>query len=416
MPTNLSQLSGTGEAAGRAGIHGRQRRDSVLRVLTDLFVLDGDRQAPDERERQEGLMLALASEAGQVMRQEVAERLSRLAEPPQRLIQMLARDDIAVAAPLLRHCEALEDAAIAEIVLTTTVKHARAAATRLNPGIATAEAIVATEDQMAVLDLIKNTNVILSKAALEKLCQLARQDGKIATALVARGAMPPMAAATLYWGADSRRRAAILERLGREENWPGNLEGKKAPMRLADAKSQEAAHRGLLSILKAGRTEDFRTLFARAMGLHPALADRIFADTGGEPFALACAAAGFSEQNFATLLLLYNSEVGSSVERVSALRGMFGTLNTDLAWHMLDAWNASLRRKAATSEAQPGEAPREQNASREMTQLRGAVYEAVGVRAERVTAQPPARPARRSGDAAAQRPGIADRSAGGGRG
>jgi hypothetical protein len=326
---------------------------------------------------------------------------------------MLARDDIAVAAPLLRHCEALDDAAIAEIVLTTTVKHARAASARTTPGIATAEAIVATEDPMAILNVINNTDVILSKAALEKLCRLARREGNIASALLARGAMPPMAAATLYWSADSQRRTAILKRLEGEKNWPSGLETRKAPMRVADGKSREAAHRGLISILKAGRNEEFRSLFGRAMGLEPVLANRILTDAGGEPFALACAAAGFSEPDFGTLVLLYNSEVGSSVQRVFALRSMFGALKEDLAWNILDAWNASQRRKAAASEALPEETPREQP---ESAQLRGAVYEAVGVRAERVAAQPPARPVRRSGDIAALRPGAGERSAGGGRG
>lgn len=406
---NFSQPSRA--AADRGGAHGRQRRDSVLRVLTDLFVLEGDRQAPDERERQEGLMIALASEAGQVMRQEVAERLAGLAEPPKRLVQMLARDDIAVAAPLLRHCEALEDRAVAEIVLTTTVKHARAAAARSNPGIATAEAIVAIEDPMAILDLIKNTNVILSKASLEKLCRLARKDGEIATALLARGAMPPLAAASLYWTADSQRRAAILERLEAQDNWPADLNAHKAPMRLADAESRNAAHRGLISIIKAGRTDDFRTLFSRAIGLEPALAERMFADKGGEPFTIACAAAGFSEQDFATLLLLHNSEVGSSVQRVFALRKMFAGLDRDFSWIMLDAWNASLRRKPPAGEADIAEqAPA---ARQETEKLRGAVYEAVGVRSERVSAQPPARPAPRGGDLAALRPGSGERSAGG---
>ena len=429
----FTQSGGTKSSLGSASVStnndGRHRRDAVLRVLTDLFVLDGDRQAPDERARQEELMIALASEAGMVMRQEVAERLAPLANPPARLISMLARDIIAVAAPILRHCEGLEDLKIADIVLTTSVKHARAAAERALPGIATAEAIIAIEDREAILTLIANQNVIFSKAALERLCRLARNDAVIANKLMARGAMPPIAAATLFWSADSTRREAIIARLEKEPSWPLDLSQMQPPMRVADARSRHAAHRGLLAVLKAGRRDDFRAIFGRAMGLKPQLEERIFADKGGETFAIACRAAGFAEQEFATLLLLYNREIGSSVQRVFALRGFFAAVSEDLAWRMITAWNASLPRKSAAT-ATAGASPEQirtalHNAeivvaetaaqARPALPLRGAMYEPVGVRAERVSAVPPARPVHPASEHAATLPRGSGRTAGGGR-
>jgi uncharacterized protein (DUF2336 family) len=372
----------------------------VLRILTDLFVIDGERQSAAERETNEELMINMVGEAGQVVRQEIAERLACHQNPPRRLVRALAAEDITVARPLLRHSPALSDEELAEIVLTTTVEHARAAAARPAFGTALSDAIVAMEDTEATLAMLRNPYAALSADGIRRLCRAAGSDDVIAEALLKRDNLEPAALASLFWHATSENREAILERLSEQAVWPAEQPRLNAPLRRVDAASLKLAQEGFSKILLAGRIDDFRDLFGRAMGIAPALAARIMKDEAGEPFAIACRAAGFPMATYTTLLILYNPAVGQSVQRVFALGGIYERIPPALAWRLLEAWSAKI-------------AAREQPAGiGEQSPARlGGVYEPVAMRTERTAATYAA--ARGGQRTRAPLPRPAERSSGG---
>lgn len=389
--TRQNEVSG---GPGAAGVRSGRRRDTVLRLLTDLFVLDGERQSAAERDSNEELMIELAGKAGVVVRQEVAERLACHNNPPRRLVRALAEDDIVVAGPLLRHSPALSEEELASIVLTTSVGHARAAAARPAFGAALSDAIIATEDPEAILTMLRNSCVTLSADGVRRLCRVAGANGAVVEALLKRGDLEPAALADLFWSAASQSREAILKRLAAQAVWPARPPRLNAPLRGVDAEDVKLAQEGLTKILLAGHVDDFRDLFRRAMGLTPELAARIMKDEGGEPFAIACRAAGFSLAAYTTLLILYNPAVGQSVQRVFALGGIYETIPQPLAWRLLEAWSAGARDKGQGRSA-----------------LRGAVHEPVAVRTERSVETYAA--SRGGGRARTPMPRPAQRSAGG---
>lgn len=322
------------------------RRDALLLILADLFVTHGERQSEKERESNEKLMIGLAAEAGLVMRQEIAERLACHERPPLRLVRELAEDDIAVAGPLLRHSPALGDEELAEIVLTTTVEHARATAERSAFDAVLGDAIIAIEDPEAILTMLRNPYAAFSEHGARRLCRLAGDIQGVVEALVKRDDLEMAALAELFWHAASDSREAILKRLSGQTWWPGDYPRLDAPLRYADEENLKMAEEGLARLLLGRRIDDFRTLFRRAMGIAPALAERIMQDDSGEPFAIACRAAGFSMSAYTTLLILYNPAVGQSVKRVFALGTVYETIPQALAWHLLEAWNAKFGDRA----------------------------------------------------------------------
>jgi len=358
----------------KTGPRGDHRRDTVLRILTDLFVIEGGRQSAAERASNEELMINLVGEAGQVVRQEIAERLACHQNPPRQLVRALAGEDITVARSLLRHSPALSDEDLAEIVLTTTVEHARAAAARPAFGAALSDAIIATEDTEAILTMLRNPYAALSADGIRQLCRAAGSDEAIAEALLNRDNLEPAMLADLFWYASSADREAILEALSEQAAWPAEQPRLNAPLRRVDAASLKLAQEGFSKILLAGRIDDFRDLFGRAMGITPALAARIMKDESGEPFAITCRAAGFSMSTYTTLLILYNPAVGQSVQRVFALGSIYERIPQALAWRLLEAWSA----KMATRRAEPAA-----TGERSPAPLRGAIHEPVGVRTER---------------------------------
>ena len=329
------------------GLGGPNRRDTILRVLTDLFILDGDRQSPAERNMQEELMLNLLSEAGLVMRRELAERLACHPAPPLRIVQRLARDEIEIARSLLLHCLTIDDDELALIARTDTQDHVLAIVERPAIGPKTAEAILARANRNATIALCRNSHASLTPAALSRLQDMASADPDIARALIERGNIEPTLMLSLFWQADSAKRETIIRELAARADGIDQLAPDipviSAPMRKASKAGREAAHHGLTAILVQHRTDDFCVMFAKLMGIKQQLMKRIMRDRSGEPFAIACAAAGFPHEAFTTLVILYNPEVGQSVERVYGLGGFYDKVPEAVAWRMLEAWNLALR-------------------------------------------------------------------------
>jgi len=363
---HLTRLDNVSGLPGAAGIWSGHRRDTMLLILADMFAVHGERQSAAERANNEELMIRLAGEAGLVVRQEVAERLARHQKPPRRLVRALAEDNIVVAKPLLRHSPALSDEELALIVLTTTVEHARAAAERPAFGAALGDAIVATEDREAILTILRNPYAALSQDGIRRLCRTASGVQDIVEALLKRDNLEPAVLAELFWYATSQSREAILVRLSAQALWPAEQPRLNAPLRQANAANLKMAEEGLSKLLLGRRIDDFRKLFSRAMGIGPSLSARIMKDDSGEPFAIACRAAGFSMAAYTTLLILYNPAVGQSVQRVFALGSIYETIPRALAWHLLEAWSARMGDRAQTAVA-----------------LREAIHEPLAIRSER---------------------------------
>lgn len=346
-----------------------RRRDSVLRILTDLLILDDDTRGAADRTSQEELMLSLIGEASIVMRREIAERISAHPNPPARLVAALARDDFSVAAPVLRHCTLITDSDCAEIVLTTSLDHARTIAGTHKPGPQTIEAILALEDQAAIAALLRNTEVTLPEDALTRLHRLAIDHGGLAHSLMSRPGLTPPMLADLFWFAGSEKRREILEQLAPLVSSPGWRRPTRelvSPLRLAGAEGRESACEGMSKLLRGGQIDAFTGVFARALGIDETFAARITGDELGEPFQVACRAGDIPIAHFTGYLIHYNPVVGRSIERVFALQRAYEQVPLQLAWRLLEDWNATQRgeRQAPYSKAPAREPAREAYAVR----------------------------------------------------
>ncbi|MBN9009418.1 MAG: DUF2336 domain-containing protein, partial [Rhizobiales bacterium] len=108
----------------------QQMRDSaLLRATTDLFVqeLVHDR---DEIRRFEEIAIHLVPKVAETDRIHVAERLALRLDAPIGLVRLLARDTVAVAAPLLRHSPVFGPLDLLAIIAATGPEHRRLIAER----------------------------------------------------------------------------------------------------------------------------------------------------------------------------------------------------------------------------------------------------------------------------------------------
>ncbi len=313
------------------------RRLTVIRVLTDLFINDHGKMMAKERALHDEVLSGMISEAGVTIRTEVAERLAAIARPPQKVLYMLIRDEIGVARTLLHHSPALGDGDLIAAIHDTDLEHRLAIAERGEISGPVVAALTNSEEPEVLLAVARNLGATIEKEALAHITACARNNQDLATVLVRREPTTSKSWGNLFWTADEGLRRQILKRT----NPPTKIEGKLefAPIRISGFVERREALEGLAALLTTHRQADFQLFLSQMLGISHRLAIRISSDSGGEPFAIACKAANFPGSAFTTLLLLYNPAVSQSVQRVYALSELYETISEPLSWHLLEMWN-----------------------------------------------------------------------------
>lgn len=117
----------------------------------------------------------------------------------------------------------------------------------------------------------------------------------------------------------------------------------------AAARTPARASADTLAQLEAAALERDGSAFGRrlaaALGIAPALADRIARDASGESLVVAAKALGMSAAALQRVLLFLNPVIGQSVERVYDLAQLFDEISFDAAAQMAAIWRAPLARR-----------------------------------------------------------------------
>lgn len=94
----------------------------------------------------------------------------------------------------------------------------------------------------------------------------------------------------------------------------------------------------------------FSRTLAAALGVAPALAERIARDASGEPLVVAAKALGMSAPALQRVLLFLNPVIGRSVHRVYDLAQLFDETTSEAAAQMAAIWRQPLARKKPAHE------------------------------------------------------------------
>ena len=148
-----------------------------------------------------------------------------------------------------------------------------------------------------------------------------------AAATPARGQPATDDLAELFFAAPSEERRMIL----------ANLDvATTVPRPSAPGASETVSHLEAAA-LKRNAAEFSRTL-ARALGIGPALAERITRDPSGEPIVVAAKALGMKAAVLQRILLCLDPAIAQSVRRVFDLARLFDELSPQAAGRMLAIW------------------------------------------------------------------------------
>ena len=328
-------------------------RERLLARLVDLCQAQRSGLEPRAAKEIEALFLVLVSEAERDIRVRLAERLAEASWAPVALVQVLARDDIEVARPIIAASPLLQDEALIRLLTEATLAHQVEVARRPRLSAAVVEAVIDQGEPAVLTALAGNPTADISKRSMARLVVHARTIAALGAPLAAHPRMTAELAQALYLWVGQSLRAAIVARF--------DVDAEALDAALADSMAEPPARPGaegpdvgelklvdklaaagqlrpsyLMRVLKEHQLGLFEAALAKLGGFPLQDVHRAITSPDRPEFlALACAAVGIDRSVFPTLLELIRQCnegcPGGGEEGARRAINAFGPFSADVA-------------------------------------------------------------------------------------
>jgi len=358
-------------------------RSRLFALLGQLFLARGAGLNAGERRGFTELLEILKPVAHVEDRLELAYATAESAFAPVELAQLLAEDEIEIAALVLFRAEALGAAEL--LALAEDPERARIIAGRRALPMAVADALMRRSDAEMARTLLKNDGVKLSIPALSDAMELAREDLDLQQRLAARPELlEEMAKEMLEWaepevreqlierfelgaagdrpaaalpGGDLIARLKALTSLGLESGpphepdfAPGAAAPEPTPAMPPPDPRFRLSPRLMIETLRRGELAQAEAMFAKMASLPMSVVRRFTRQSHGEHIAVAARAIGMAREEFATIYLLWKKAQSKdglvAAGDLGAALDLFDTIPQDrieaeiASWRQLQAESA----------------------------------------------------------------------------
>ncbi len=338
-------------------------RALIVRRLTDIALLPESQLTPQERQLVDQMLAQLVGHIEVDLRARLATRLADRADAPQEVIVTLAHDVISVARPLLEKSTALGDSDLVDVIQAKGRDHWVATSKRKELSSSVTDALIATGESEALIEIARNKGAQFSAAGYERIVHLSEKEPALCDLLVARDDMTPALAHTMFWWASSSLRLDIVNRFTADRRMlrealndaiDEGIDAFSSDPELMRTLSMMAPQRRYgpslgEELLSAARSTDMRkvvSLLAKYADIRPQTAAHIVTDPGGEALAVAAKALGMTRKEFLQFALLIASHrdgTSRTAAEVNRLTALFDSVATDRADVVLRYWDDIVR-------------------------------------------------------------------------
>lgn len=307
MDTAPPSLLGELEAAIAGG--SPEKRAAMLRRVTDLFVST----APGASEAQVGMfddvLETLTREIESKALLELSERMSSIANAPNRLIRRLAHDDaIEISGPVLAYSGRLGEEELVAVARTKSQAHLVVIAGRAELGEQLTGVLVERGDIVVARRVASNGGARFSEESLQHLADRASGDGDLANAVARRRDLPPAMFRAMLERATDEVRARLLDNAPAPTAKLINMilaevsqavEDTAVPKRdytaaqeavMAMHKQRRMTTMNLLQFARDGKLEETAVTLSLLTGVPVEIIDRFLGDPTDDPVLLICKA------------------------------------------------------------------------------------------------------------------------------
>lgn len=355
--------------------HTAQAREALIQRLCDLVAWPESRIPFYERQLAADILVGLLRTANLELRVRCAAGLARVKEAPKALLRYLARDEIAVAAPLLENGVGFDDSDLIATVRAGVSAHWIAIARRRGLTEPVTDALVQTGDAAVIEAVLRNSFAKLSTYAVDMAVARSRQAAALPSLLVSRPEIRPTQALVLFWWCEFDARVSVLRRFAVDRNILiqelGEIFRMAAAEGWADADTRKAMQvierrqrnraaakqspfgslEGALAAAEHGVDRGLIHEIAHLAGIKPTTASQIFSDPGGEAIGVFAKAVGLKRPLLINLWRALKRPLGEP-ERTDNPMGraiyVYDTLATAKAQTVLRYWNWSFTADAVS--------------------------------------------------------------------
>jgi uncharacterized protein (DUF2336 family) len=307
--------------------HASGDRGRLMLAIVDLCAqAEPDVRTPQVRALLDPIFLNLVSDAEFDIRHRLAERLAPFDWSPSGLINLLARDDIEIARPVIAASPVLQDEDLARILIEASIEHRIEVARRPSLGPRSVDTILDQADPEVMTALAGNDTAEVSSDGMERLVEASRRIAAMRSPLARHPKLTTEMAEHLYGWVGQVLRQAIVSRFrvdakaldaalasAVKDAWRGDgfdhaIDPEQEQMeRRLIAKLNAAGQLKtsyLLRALRERRLSLFEAALATLGGYTPEAVRRAINTSRPEMLALACAGVGVDRIVFPTILTL----------------------------------------------------------------------------------------------------------------
>lgn len=300
------------------------RDATLLRAATALFCQEPTHDR-DAIRRYEQLAIHLLPKVKANDRAYIASLLSGRRDAPPAVLRLLARDEIGIAGPVLRQSPVLSTIDLLGIIAVTGRDHHQiiAGRTDLNADVLRALAIARQKAKAAAAEDERRSETA-PVAPSER-----------ANAAPEPSAPIPTPGFNDFLEAPRERRLRILGEAS-SRRWRAHKGAQSR--RLDHVLSRSYATAEIVARARKRDRPGLVEAFSAALGITTEVATRLLYDPSGEPLVLMIRAAGLSDADGRTVLLLANKEIGESVNAFFRLADLYASLEMTTAEAFIAAW------------------------------------------------------------------------------
>jgi uncharacterized protein (DUF2336 family) len=296
-------------------------RSALVSAIGDLIDETERQFSAQELALMNDILKKLVVDVALPIRKALADKLAHTRSAPTEVIELLANDEIDVAAAILQHSELLGDHALIDIIRKRTRSHRLAIAMRRHVSTGVSEALVEPQEPDVIKRLLENHGAEISQATLAYLVDQSATVDEFQEPLLRRLDLNPELAKRMYvhvssglrdfilahYDVDRAELDAALARVTTEALEKATAENHvDAAQTLADklAQRQELTHDLVVQTLRRGEVPLFEAMMSQLTTLPQDLACRLMYEEEADGFVIAARVSGFDRSTFTTLFLL----------------------------------------------------------------------------------------------------------------
>ena len=339
-----------------------EARRELLREATESLSGRSGTLSAEANAELDRIMASVASEFSTQVRAEFARLIASNAAQFTHTAEHFALDEIEVAAPVLKHSDALSEAVLLKVVAEKSQAHMMALTQRSCVSPRLSHALVERGGDEVVSSLLGNEGAAIADGTYEMVMERADASPVLQAGLVRRKSVPLDLLNELYLKTEAGLRQEIMAKFGQVEpaelekafersrirltsryrQLPQDIAAARQNLEALEAKRQlvPAALPALLREGAATRTT-FLLAFAKLADVEFEVIQRVLEGPDIDTLALLCRGSGFDRSLFVTLAVTLDKS-GAGLARAEEFNGLYESVPVQAAQRAIRFWKVRI--------------------------------------------------------------------------